>query len=88
MFFNEVPNNADVSAVIIAELRNNYNIKFRKDKKQKVAQVSCCFVLLAVFQFWMGVRQKGGETETLIYDMSFIFRPFNFIYCREISFII
>lgn len=43
MFFNNVPNNADISAIIIAELRNNYNIKYRKDKKQKNNPVSAIF---------------------------------------------
>lgn len=39
MFMNEVPNSADLPALIVNELRDIYGIKYRKDKKHKNAQV-------------------------------------------------
>lgn len=39
MFMNEVPNSADLPAIIVNELRDIYGIKYRKDKKHKNAQV-------------------------------------------------
>lgn len=39
MFINEVPNNAELSAIIVTELRDLYGIKFRKEKKSKNTQV-------------------------------------------------
>lgn len=35
MFINEVPNGAELSAIIINELRDIFGIKYRKDKKIK-----------------------------------------------------
>lgn len=45
MFINEVPNSAELPAIIINELRDIYGIKYRKDKKVKNTQVSdlICF---------------------------------------------
>lgn len=40
MFINEVPNNAELSAIIVNELRDLYGIKYRKEKKLKNHQVS------------------------------------------------
>lgn len=40
MFINEIPNNAELSAIIVNELRDLYGIKFRKEKKMKNHQVS------------------------------------------------
>lgn len=40
MFINEIPNNAELSAIIVNELRDLYGIKFRKEKKLKHHQVS------------------------------------------------
>ncbi|XP_031634865.1 rho GTPase-activating protein 11A-like [Contarinia nasturtii] len=40
MFINEVPNNAELSAIIVSELRDMYGIKFRKEKKLKSQQHS------------------------------------------------
>lgn len=39
MFINEVPNSADLPAIIINELRDIYGIKYRKEKKLKNHQV-------------------------------------------------
>lgn len=39
MFINEIPNNAELSAIIVTELRDLYGIKFRKEKKTKNQQV-------------------------------------------------
>lgn len=39
MFINEVTNNAELSAIIVNELRDLYGIKFRKEKKLKSHQV-------------------------------------------------
>lgn len=35
MFMNEIPNSAELSALVITELRDIYGIKYRKDKKHK-----------------------------------------------------
>lgn len=46
MFINEVANNAELSAIIVNELRDLYGIKFRKEKKLKshqVKQYSFCY---------------------------------------------
>lgn len=40
LFINEVPNSAELPAIIINELRDIYGIKYRKDKKIKSTQVT------------------------------------------------
>lgn len=40
MFINEVSNYAELSAIIINDLRDLYGIKFRKEKKSKNHEVS------------------------------------------------
>lgn len=40
MFINEVPNNAELSAIVVNELRDLYGVKFRKEKKLKNQQVN------------------------------------------------
>lgn len=40
MFINEVPNNAELAAIIVNQLRDLYGIKFRKEKKLKNQQVN------------------------------------------------
>lgn len=43
MFINQVPNNAELTAIIVNELRDLYGIKFRKEKKVKHQQVCSYF---------------------------------------------
>lgn len=40
MFINEVPNGAELSSIIINELRDMYGVKYRKDKKLKDQSVN------------------------------------------------
>lgn len=40
MFINEVPNDADITALIITELRDFYGIKYKKEKKHRHSLVS------------------------------------------------
>lgn len=46
MFINEIPNNAELSAIIVNELRDLYGIKFRKEKKLKSHQVGSLSLFL------------------------------------------
>lgn len=56
MFINEVANNAELSAIIVNELRDLYGIKFRKEKKLKNHQVKAAQFLLFQSKFEEKVR--------------------------------
>lgn len=76
MFINEVPNNAELSAIIVNELRDLYGIKYRKEKKLKTHQVSRIYSL----NFNIGLKSfkksnlcskndKKSEHKTLLFDV-------------------
>lgn len=56
MFINEVANNAELSAIIVNELRDLYGIKFRKEKKLKHHQVNAA---LNVYYSIRNLRKKN-----------------------------
>lgn len=62
MFINEVPHSAELSAIIVNELRDLYGIKFRKDKKLKAHQV--CVVRSSLLTLFCKISSSESQKKT------------------------
>lgn len=69
MFINEVANGAELSSIIINELRDMYGVKYRKDKKLKDQNVIFFFVNWCFF--FLNLEAKNDVLFFLIRMLAF-----------------
>lgn len=72
MFINEVPNNAELTAIIVNELRDLYGIKFRKEKKVKHHQV-CSYFIFSELHFGQLKSMRNYFVQNEFFFSSVIF---------------